>query len=121
MKTPRTYRLDFTGMVQLLNPAFDYTLSESKENAKFIDDRTTGKWLVSLLQTDGENNPDKFWAWAIQIHGGGAILVDEADYKLLRGWCERHRHLPVTAKVHLAEVFDSAAKEEPEVKAPTEE
>lgn len=69
---------------------------------------TTGKLLATTLAAAPKANALKFWSWALALHKGEVVEVDEADYDTLYKFVETHEGLTVLARAQILQAMRSS-------------
>lgn len=92
--------------MKTINLNFPINDLEGKELAN------AGKIIGGNLVAITEGEALKFYDWAVKLHNGESIKVDNADYKKIYEFVENSKGLPILTKAQVMNYLDSVKEEE---------
>lgn len=71
-----------------------------------------GKLIGTMLVSDNRGEALKFYDWAVKLHEGKSIRVDDADFKKIYKFIENNDNIFIITKAPILRYLDSIKHEE---------
>ena len=77
-----------------------------------------GRFLGKVLCSDTRGDTLKFINWAIDLHNGRPLELDESDYLMLKTYVDKCERMQILVRGRILNVFNDTQPEDSEKKNP---
>lgn len=86
---------------KLTDEGIDFNIPLKDLEGNDIPQSNMGKILANTLVTNSSGDALKFWDWALKLHNGALLILDNSDKNTLKTFIEQNESLTILSKAQL--------------------